>query len=66
LVKSAATLCCGGFGNGQLKAFSIDYFILMKKRVWHALYVRCRGFKNGVNKMASNGIDVRTVTTILL
>jgi hypothetical protein len=65
LVKSAIALCGSGFWDSQLKVVSIDYFFLMKKRLWHAQFALAEGFKNGVSKTASNVIVVLIVITIL-
>jgi hypothetical protein len=65
LVKFAKTLCGGGYTDSQLKVVSIDYFFLMKKGVWHALFAQCKGYKNGVGRMVSNVTAVLIVTTIL-
>jgi hypothetical protein len=64
LVKSAETLFGGGFEDSQLKVISIDYFFLMKKLVWHALFVLGEGYKSGAGRMVNNVTAALNVTTI--
>ena len=61
-----AELGAGGrFEGCQLKVVSIDYFIPMKKRVWHALFVHCIVSKSGVGRMVNSAFVALIAITIL-
>jgi len=48
LVKSAETLCGGGYTDSQLKVVSIDYFFLMKNEFGMPYLLHAKGTKMGL------------------